>query len=380
MPAWSSQNSNCSRQQTNFRVRPGSVARSATGSATTICTCCNIPIHAGTRANAPETDVVLIIGIAATRLSDLEREWIATPSVSGVILFARNFASRAQVTELVAQIRAVRQGPFLLSVDQEGGPVQRFREGFTDLPALARLGELYDRDKAQAIALAEEHAWLMATEMRALDIDLSFAPVLDLKRGNRAIGERAFHADPAVVSALGLAYLRGMRLAGMAATIKHFPGHGSVLEDTHFDRATDTRTLDVLRANDLMPFADAIGAGAEAIMMAHVAYPCVDKNPAGYSRVWIEDILRDDYGFGGVVFSDDISMVAAESAGGIAARIVAHRDAGCDLILVCKPDVVPEALEATKDEAPCAASRVAMLLSLIHISEPTRLLSISYAV
>src|SRR5678815_5591446 len=286
MPAWSSQNSNCSRQQTNFRVRPGSVARSATGSATTICTCCNIPIHAGTRANAPETDVVLIIGIAATRLSDLEREWIATPSVSGVILFARNFASRAQVTELVAQIRAVRQGPFLLSVDQEGGPVQRFREGFTDLPALARLGELYDRDKAQAIALAEEHAWLMATEMRALD---------------------------------------------------------------------------VLRANDLMPFADAIGAGAEAIMMAHVAYPCVDKNPAGYSRVWIEDILRDDYGFGGVVFSDDISMVAAESAGGIAARIVAHRDAGCDLILVCKPDVVPEALEATKDEVPCAASRVEML-------------------
>jgi len=164
-----------------------------------------------------------------------------------------------------------------------------------------------------------------------------------------------------VVSALGLAYLRGMRLAGMAATIKHFPGHGSVLEDTHFDRATDVRTLGELQANDLMPFADAIDAGAEAIMMAHVAYPCVDENPAGYSRVWIEDILRGDYGFGGVVFSDDISMVAAESAGGIGARIVAHRDAGCDLILVCKPDVVPEALEATKDEAPCAAPRVAML-------------------
>jgi len=313
------------------------------------------------RANAPESDVVLIIGISSTRLSDREREWIGTPSVSGVILFARNFASRAQVTELVAQIRELREGPFLLSVDQEGGPVQRFREGFTDLPALARLGELYDHDKAQALALAEEHAWLMATEMRALDIDLSFAPVLDLKRGNRAIGERAFHADPAVVSALGLAYLRGMRLAGMAATIKHFPGHGSVLEDTHFDRATDVRTLDELRANDLMPFADAIGAGAEAIMMAHVAYPCVDENQAGYSRVWIEDILRDDYGFGGAVFSDDISMVAAESAGGIGARIVAHRDAGCDLILVCKPDVVPEALEATKDEVPCAASRIAML-------------------
>ena len=304
---------------------------------------------------------MLIIGISGTRLSDREREWVASACVSGVILFARNFSSRTQVIALVAQIRAVRDDPFLLCVDQEGGPVQRFREGFTDLPALARLGDLYDRDPAQALALAEEHAWLMATEMRALDIDLSFAPVLDLRRGNRAIGERAFHAEPAAVSALGLAYLRGMRLAGMAATIKHFPGHGSVLEDTHFDRATDSRTLDELQATDLLPFADAIGAGAEAVMMAHVAYPRVDANPAGYSRVWIEDILRDDYGFGGVVFSDDISMVAAESAGGTAARIVAHRQAGCDLILVCKPEVVPEALEASKDEMPCAASRVAML-------------------
>src|SRR4029079_10730553 len=156
--------------------------------------------------NRSEIEVVLIIGISTTRLSDREREWIAAPSVSGVILFARNFASRAQVTELVAQIRELREGPFLLSVDQEGGPVQRFREGFTDLPALARLGELYDRDKAQALALAEEHAWLMATEMRALDIDLSFAPVLDLKRGNRAIGGRAFHAATARVSAPRHAY------------------------------------------------------------------------------------------------------------------------------------------------------------------------------
>ncbi|HSE13645.1 MAG TPA: beta-N-acetylhexosaminidase, partial [Rudaea sp.] len=197
---------------------------------------------------------MLIIGISGTRLGDREREWIRAACVSGVILFSRNFSSRAQVTELVAQIRSVREDPFLLCVDQEGGPVQRFREGFTDLPAVARLGELHDRDRAQALALAEEHAWLMATEMRALDIDISFAPVLDLRRGNRAIGERAFHADPAVVSALGLAYLRGMRLAGMAATIKHFPGHGSVLEDTHFDRATDLRTLEQLQATDLLPF------------------------------------------------------------------------------------------------------------------------------
>jgi len=304
---------------------------------------------------------VLIIGISGLVLTEEEREWIRTPCVSGVILFSRNFDSRMQVCELVAAIRAEREGPFVLSVDQEGGPVQRFRSGFTELPALARLGELYERDRAQAVALAEEHAWVMASEMRALDIDISFAPVLDLKRGNLAIGERAFHVDPAVVSDLGLAYLRGMRLAGMAATIKHFPGHGSVLQDTHFDRATDSRPLEVLRTTDLLPFGDAIVAGAEAVMMAHVAYPLVDANPAGYSRVWIQDILRDEYQFGGVVISDDISMVAAESAGGIGARIAAHSSAGCDLILVCRPGVVAESLLAVRDQLPCPASRVATL-------------------
>ena len=304
---------------------------------------------------------MLVIGIRDKELKSDERDWIRAPSVSGVILFTRNFASRTQVADLVAAVRELRPDPFLLSVDQEGGPVQRFRDGFIDLPALARIGDLYDREPAQALAIAEEHAWLMATEMRALDIDLSFAPVIDLRRGNRAIGERAFHADPAVVSALGLAYLRGMRLAGMAATIKHFPGHGSVLEDTHFDDAADRRSLDDLRRADLIPFADAIDAGAEAVMMAHVAYPDVDAHPAGYSRRWIEDILRGEFGFRGVVFSDDISMVAAASAGGIAARIAAHRGAGCDLILVCKPDVVPEALSSTHAAAALPAERIATL-------------------
>ncbi|HWU51262.1 MAG TPA: beta-N-acetylhexosaminidase, partial [Tahibacter sp.] len=273
---------------------------------------------------------MLVIGIAGKELAAAERDWIAAPEVSGVILFSRNFASREQVTALIADIRRLRGEDFLLCVDQEGGPVQRFREGFTRLPALARLGEIYDADPARAIALAEEHAWVMASEMRALDIDLSFAPVVDLKRGNRAIGERAFHADVNVVSELGQAYLRGMRLGGMAATLKHFPGHGSVLEDTHFDAATDPRSLDELRATDLVAFADGIAAGAEAVMLAHVTYPAVDLLPAGYSRVWIEDVLRGDMGFRGVVFSDDIGMAAAESAGGVAARIAAHLTAGCD--------------------------------------------------
>lgn len=304
---------------------------------------------------------MLVIGIRDKELGPEECDWIRAPNVSGVILFTRNFASRAQVADLVASIRELRSDPFLLSVDQEGGPVQRFRDGFIDLPALARVGELYDRDPQKALAIAEEHAWLMATEMRALDIDLSFAPVIDLQRGNRAIGVRAFHADPAAVSALGLAYLRGMRMAGMAATIKHFPGHGSVLEDTHFDSAADPRSLDELRRSDLVPFADAIAAGAEAVMMAHVAYPGVDAHPAGYSHVWIGDILRGEYGFRGIVFSDDISMFAAESAGGIPARIAGHSEAGCDLVLVCKPDVVPEALQASRNLAPLAPERVATL-------------------
>jgi beta-N-acetylhexosaminidase len=308
---------------------------------------------------------MLVIGIAGKQLGEGERDWIAAPEVSGVILFRRNFESREQVTALIEEIRLLRADDFLICVDQEGGPVQRFQEGFTRLPALARLGEIYDSDPARAVALAEEHAWLMASEMRALDVDLSFAPVIDLKRGNRAIGERAFHTDPQVVSTLGLAYLRGMRLGGMAATLKHFPGHGSVLEDTHFDAAVDTRSLEDLRASDLVAFADAIDAGAEAVMLAHVTYPLVDAVPAGYSRVWIEDVLRAELGFRGVVFSDDIGMAAAESAGGIAARIAAHLDAGCDLVLVCSPALVADSLAAVRGRAPCAREKCAALRGMV---------------
>lgn len=304
---------------------------------------------------------MLLIGIEGKQLAAHERDWVRTPVVSGAILFARNFTDRAQISALIEDIRELRPDSFLLCVDQEGGAVQRFRTGFTRLPALARLGELYERDRAAAIALSEQHAWLMASEMRAVGIDLSYAPVLDLRRGNRAIGERAFHADPIIVSELGLAYLRGMRLAGMVATIKHYPGHGSVLEDTHVDNARDLRTLEQLHALDLLPFIDAIKAGAEAVMMAHVVYPTVDSNAAGCSRLWIQDILRAELGFRGVVFSDDIGMVAAESIGGIAARIAAHRDAGCDVVLVCTPTLVAEAIAAMAEQQPCDPALIAML-------------------
>ncbi len=304
---------------------------------------------------------MLIIGINGTTLDDPARDWLRHEAVSGVILFSRNFVSREQVVDLIEQIREVRADPLLLCVDQEGGQVQRFREGFTRLPALARIGERGDADMAQALGLAEEHAWLMASEMRSIGIDLSFAPVLDLRRGNRIIADRALHADPARVSALGLAYIRGMRLAGMAATIKHFPGHGSIPEDTHIEDAIDLRSLDELRETDIVPFRDAIELGAEAVMMGHVKYPEIDAVPAGYSRVWIEDILRGELGFRGAIFSDDVSMAAAGSAGGIGARIDAHRQAGCDLVLVCKPDIVAEALASQEEKPACDAGLVASL-------------------
>lgn len=308
---------------------------------------------------------MLVIGLEGLELTDNDRRRLRAPQVSGAILFSRNFSNRAQLNELVAAIRSERDEPFPICVDQEGGPVQRFREGFTRLPPLARIGELYERDRAAALAMAEMHAWVMASELRANDVDLSFAPVMDLARGNRIIGERAFHADPRIVSELGTAYLRGMRLAGMAATLKHFPGHGTVVEDTHVEPATDPRDLDALRATDLIPFADGFEAGAEAVMLAHVTYPAVDALPAGYSKVWIQDVLRAELGFRGIAFSDDIGMAAAESAGGVNARVNAHLDAGCDLVLVCAPKLVDEAIESVRGREPCAPERVRTLCGAV---------------
>ena len=199
--------------------------------------------------------------------------------MAGVILFKRNFASREQVGELSAAIRAAAPRPQLICVDQEGGRVQRFREGYSALPPLQGFDALYATDPEAALALAEQHAWLMASEVRASGVDLSFAPVVDLGRGNLAIGDRAFSADPQVVAAFTAAYVRGMHSVGMAATLKHFPGHGTVLEDTHFHDASDPRSLDELRALDLIPFAAGVTAGADAVMMAHVVYPQVAPEP-----------------------------------------------------------------------------------------------------
>ncbi|MFC5577619.1 beta-N-acetylhexosaminidase [Lysobacter niabensis] len=292
---------------------------------------------------------MLVIGVAGTELTARERNWLQHDACAGVILFKRNFASKTQVAELAQAIREAAPRPQLLCVDQEGGRVQRFREGYSALAPLEGFGRLYARDPEAALKLAEEHAWLMASEVRATGVDLSFAPVVDLGRGNRAIGDRAFSEDPEVVAEFTRAYIRGMHAAGMAATLKHFPGHGSVLEDTHFDDAVDPRPFEEIRALDLVPFVAGIQAKADAVMMAHVKYPAVAPDPAGYSKTWIEDILRRQMGFHGVVFSDDIGMAAAFSAGGIKQRVDLHLDAGCDVVLVCHPELVEESLAAVRD-------------------------------
>ena len=305
---------------------------------------------------------MLLIGLAGTELSARERSWLVAPGVAGVILFARNFADREQLQALTGAIREAGGEHLLVAVDQEGGPVQRFRDGgFTRLPPLAAIGAAYDRDPDDAVRLAEEHAWVMASELRASGVDFSFAPVVDLARGNAAIGLRAFHADPAIAGELAQAYVRGLHLGGMVAVLKHFPGHGSVAADTHKAQAVDPRPLEDIRAADLRPFVEAIEAHAEAVMMAHVVYPHVDTLPAGYSRVWIEDILRGELGFAGVVISDDISMAAAGVAGTVGERVQAHLAAGCDLVLACFPEVVEEALAAMPPINDAASERLAVL-------------------
>jgi len=304
---------------------------------------------------------MLMIGLAGTTLATSEHAWLMSPGVSGVVLFARNFSTRDALMQLVDAIRDVGGEDMLIAVDQEGGPVQRFRDGFTRLPPLSTIGAVYDRDAEDAIRLAEEHAWIMSSELRASGVDFSFAPVVDLARGNAAIGTRAFHADPAVAAELAQAYVRGMHLGGMAAVLKHFPGHGSVAVDTHKATAIDPRPLDVIRRDDLVPFVEGMAAHAEAVMIAHVVYPEVDPQPAGFSSRWIKEILRDELGFGGAVISDDISMAAAGAAGGVAGRVHAHLDAGCDLVLACFPDVVDEAIAAVQGRASVSPERIAAL-------------------
>jgi beta-N-acetylhexosaminidase len=278
----------------------------------------------------------VMLDVAGVELTADDRERIAHPLTGGVILFARNYESPSQLGALTTAIRALRDPSPLIAVDHEGGRVQRFRDGFTEIPAMRTLGDLWDRDVAAAAAEAERVGGVIATEISRCGIDFSFTPVLDLDYGNSAvIGNRAFHRDPNAVARLATALCRGLRAGGVAAVGKHFPGHGFVGADSHTEIPIDERPLAALELDDLVPFGVLIGQGLEAVMPAHVLYPAVDAEPAGFSRVWLADILRARFGFDGMIFSDDLSMAAARVIGDIVDRADAACAAGCDMVVVC---------------------------------------------
>ena len=298
----------------------------------------------------------LMLDIQGTWLTAGDRCILRQPEVGGLILFARNIEDPRQVRELCASIRAVRPD-LLLAVDQEGGRVQRLRNGFVRLPAMRALA---DNDNAEQ--LAEHCGWLMATEVLAVGLDLSFAPVLDLDHQRSAVvGSRAFEGDAERATRLAGAFIRGMDLAGMAATGKHFPGHGWAEADSHVAIPVDERSLEQIRASDLIPFRR-LSRQLAAVMPAHVIYPQVDAGPAGFSRRWLQDILRGELGFEGVIFSDDLSMAGAHVVGDAASRIEAALNAGCDMGLVCNDRAAAElalsALQRLRVQPPKGLARM----------------------
>ena len=323
----------------------------------------------------------LMVDVAGLALTGDERQTLCDPRVGGVILFARNFHDSAQLCALTHEIHALRDPALIVAVDHEGGRVQRFRgEGFTRLPAMRSLGRLWDAAPAQALELAHDCGLVLASELLAHGVDLSFTPVLDIDRGlSRAIGDRAFHPDPAIIAQLAQALAAGMDLVGMGCVGKHFPGHGGVEADSHHDIPVDMRDFDTLWNEDLLPYRH--GPQLAGVMPAHVIYPLASPEPlpAGFSPFWLQQVLRQRLGFAGLIFSDDLNMEGARVAGDIVARACAAQAAGCDMLLVCnRPELVRELL-ACWTPLPDAAglARLAALATgaagVPHLQDPAAL-------
>jgi len=289
----------------------------------------------------------VMIDIAGTELTEEDKTLLGHPDVNGLILFTRNFQSLAQLSELCQQSRAAAKKPLLIAVDHEGGRVQRFRQGFTLIPAMADFA--YLADTAQQLTLARDMGWLMAAEVKAAGLDISFAPVLDINDVSDVIGDRAFADNASDVVTLASEFIAGMHEAGMPATGKHFPGHGSVQADSHVAIPVDERDKQSIFTNDLPPFR-AFAKKLDAVMPAHVIYSQVDEQPAGFSRYWLQTVLRQQLGFDGMIFSDDLSMHGATVVGNMQARADAALTAGCDMILVCNDRAA--AVELLQHELP----------------------------
>lgn len=276
----------------------------------------------------------LMLDIEGETLSNEEKKLISNPNVCGVILFARNYSSKAQVRALILQIKSASPD-ILIGVDQEGGRVQRFRNEFVRLPSMQALGDLISASPASAISFIRDVGWLMATEIKLCSIDFSFAPVLDVDRDTSSvIGDRSFSDDPELVSIAAKAFIEGIHDAGLPCVGKHFPGHGSVKADSHIDYPSDSRTINEIQSHDLIPFAY-LSSHLDAIMPAHMAFPNIDKDPVTYSEFWLKRVLRENLKFKGVIFSDDLSMKGAEIDGNFSNRVKLALKSGCDVVLIC---------------------------------------------
>jgi beta-N-acetylhexosaminidase len=301
-----------------------------------------------------------VIDVVGTALTDDDRRRLRHPAAGGVILFARNYENPEQLTALTDEIERLREPALPICVDHEGGRVQRFREGFSAIPPMRELGRLWDRDREAARGAARAIAYIVGAELAAHGVDFSFAPVLDLDYGGSSvIGDRALHFDPIAVGTLGACVVQGFADAGMGAVGKHFPGHGYAEADSHVAVPRDERKMIEIQKKDLVPFRMTIEAGLAAVMPAHVIYTQVDSEPAGYSKHWLQEVLRGKLGFKGVIFSDDLSMEGASVAGGIPERAQAALAAGCDMVLLCNDPAGQDLLlDSLKETAPANPDRI----------------------